>query len=130
MGHIMVKARFYNPEEYAQYARGSRPLAQVRQAVVEALVDSGATFPGLPEEVVESLSLPILGEMELDTFGGRAKAKETFAIIEIEGRLAACSVVVKPAGSVPLVGVVALEQMAYRLDPVTGKLLPGLAYMM
>lgn len=128
MGHIMVKAKFYNPWEYGEYAQGKRPLAQVRQAEMEAMVDTGATYPALPQDIVESLGLTILGEIDVDTFDRRTRAKQTLAVIEIEDRFAFCHVVVKPAGTIPLIGVFALEQMPYKVDPATGKLMPGVVY--
>ncbi|MEM4444602.1 MAG: hypothetical protein QXJ21_04450 [Thermofilum sp.] len=40
MGHIYVKATFYNAIDYVQYVEGKRRLEEVRK--VEALVDKGA----------------------------------------------------------------------------------------
>ena len=38
--------------------------------------------------------------------------------------------IVRPKGTTPLIGVVALEQMGYRVDPTTGKLIKGLPLML
>ncbi|MEM4430506.1 MAG: hypothetical protein QXM08_05020 [Thermofilaceae archaeon] len=61
MGHIYVKATFYNAVDYVQYVEGKRRLEEVRKVEVEALVDTGATFPALPEDWVTGLALPSLG---------------------------------------------------------------------
>ena len=52
------------------------------------------------------------------------------AIIEIEGRIAQSPVIVRPKGTTPLIGIVALEQMGYKVDPTTGKLVKGLPLML
>jgi predicted aspartyl protease len=38
--------------------------------------------------------------------------------------------IVRPRGTTPLIGVVALEQMGFRVDPATGKLIKGLPLML
>jgi predicted aspartyl protease len=36
-------------------------------------------------------------------------------------------VIKRPRGTTPIIGVVALEQMGFRVDPTTGKLVKGAA---
>jgi hypothetical protein len=62
LGHIYVKATFYNTVGYVQYLEGKRKLEEVKRAEVKALVDTGATFPALPKEIITELALPTLGE--------------------------------------------------------------------
>ncbi|HID17771.1 TPA: hypothetical protein EYP26_05710 [Candidatus Bathyarchaeota archaeon] len=72
------------------------------------LVDTGATYPALPEDVAERPGLASLGKVAK----GKAKLKLSgLAIIRIEDRIAECPVIVKPKGTTPVIGVVALEQM-------------------
>jgi hypothetical protein len=61
LGHTYLKATFYNASDYIQYLEGKLKLDDVRRAEVEALVDTGATFPALPEEIIAELALPSLG---------------------------------------------------------------------
>jgi predicted aspartyl protease len=51
------------------------------------------------------------------------------AIIKIEDRVAQSPIIKRPKGTTPLIGVVALEQMGYKVDPTTGKLVKGLPLM-
>ena len=67
LGHIYVRAVFYNAVDYIQYLEGRLRLDDVRMAEVEALIDTGATFPALPEDVVAKLALPTLGEHPAET---------------------------------------------------------------
>jgi len=51
-------------------------------------------------------------------------------IIKIEDRIAQAPIIIRPKGTTPLIGVVALEQMGFRVDPSTGKLIKGLPLML
>jgi clan AA aspartic protease len=130
LGHIYVDAVFHNPIDYTELLQGRRKLEDVRRASLRALVDTGATFPALPEDVVEKLGLPMYGEAEAETATGRERVRLALAIIHIEDRTAASYVIVRPRDTTPLIGVVALEQMGFRVDPVTGKLIKGLPLML
>jgi predicted aspartyl protease len=123
---VHVDVVFYNPIDYAEFVERRRRLEEVKRIGLKALVDTGATFPALPEDVVEKLGLPVYGEVEVETATGRKKARLALAIIQLEDRTAASYVIVRPKNTTPLVGLVALEQMGYRVDPVTGKLVKGL----
>jgi len=130
LGHIYVDAVFHNPIDYTEFTQGRRELEGVRRVNLKALVDTGATFPALPEDVVEGLGLPIHGEVEAETATGRERVKLALAVIQVEDRTAASYVIVRPRGTTPLIGVVALEQMGFRVDPVTGRLVKGLPLML
>ena len=130
MGHIYVDAFFHNPIDYTEFTQGRRELEGVRRVNLKALVDTGATFPALPEDVVEGLGLPIHGEVEAETATGRERVKLALAVIQVEDRTAASYVIVRPRGTTPLISVVALEQMGFRVDPVTGRLVKGLPLML
>ena len=129
-GYVYVEAVFYNPFDYSEFVQGRRRLEDVRRSILKALVDTGATFQALPEDVVERLGLPIYGEAEAETDTGKEKVKLALVIIQIEDRTAASYVIVRPRNTTPLIGVVALEQMGFRVDPITGKLIKGLPLML
>ncbi len=131
MGHIYVEAAFYNAVDYVQYLEGKLKLEDVRQFKARTLVDTGATFPALPEDVVAQLALPSLGEHLAETAKRVGKVKlAANVLIKIEDRIAQSPVIVRPKGTTPLIGVVALEQMGYKVDPITGKLIKGLPLML
>ena len=130
LGYVYVEAVFYNLFDYTEFVQGRRRLEDVRRSVLKALVDTGATFPALPEDVVEMLGLPIYGEAEAETATGREKVRVSAAVIQIEDRTSLSYIIIRPRGTTPLIGVVALEQMGFRVDPVTGKLIKGLPLML
>ncbi len=130
MGHIHTKASFYNPIEYIEYREGKRKFEEVKRVEVGALVDTGSTFPALPQELINTLGLSSLGEIDGETMEGVRKLGLTFAIVEIEERIAGCLTIIRPSKTTPLIGIVALEQMGYRVDPTTEKLIKGLPFML
>lgn len=130
MGHTYVKAIFYNATDYAEYVQGKRKLEDVRKVEQEALVDTGATFPSLPKDKVEEITLPFMGEYEAEVAEGKGKLRLTYAVTQIEDRTAVSYVIIRPEGTTPLIGVVALEQMGYKVDPATGRLIKGLPLML
>jgi clan AA aspartic protease len=131
VGHIYVKARFVNGLDYARFLMGELKLEDVRRIDVNALVDTGATFPALPEDVIKELGLFKLGEHEAETADGTVKIElYGYAVIFVEDRLALSPIIKRPEGTSPLIGVVALEQMGFRVDPVTGRLIKGLPLML
>lgn len=130
-GHTYVETTFFNAVDYVQYLEGKRKLDDVRKVEVKALVDTGATFPALPIEMIAQLALPSLGEHLAETAEGAKKVElAANALIKIEDRIAQSPVIVRPKGTTPLIGVVALEQMGYKVDPATGKLIKGLPLML
>jgi len=126
-----VEATFYNAVDYVQYLEGRLKLGDVRKAEVKALVDTEATFPALPREIVSQLALPSLGEHPAETAEGAGKVElAANVIIEIDDRIAQSPIIIRPEGTTPLIGIVALEQMGYKVDPTTGKLIKGLPLML
>lgn len=127
----MVKAVFYNALDYARWVKGEISELEVRRVEAEALVDTGATYPALPRDLIEKLGLVFLREVEGEVAGGKTSLRiYGLAIVEVEDRIAGCPVIERPVGTTPVIGVVALEQMGFRIDPATGKLVKGLPLML
>ena len=128
MGHVYVDAVFYNPVDYTEFVLGKRRFDDVREVSSRSLVDTDATFPTLPEDIVKELGLPIYGETEAETATGRERVRLA-AVTQIEDRSAISYIIVRSRGTTPLIGVVALEQMGFRVDPLTGRLVKELPLM-
>ena len=95
------------------------------------LVDTCATYPALPKDLIRRLELTFLREVNGEVANGSAKLRlYGLAIVQIEDRIAVCPVIERPEGTTPVIGVVALEQMGFRVDPIKGKLIKGLPLML
>jgi len=75
MGHVRAKALFYNAVDHVGWLKGEFPEADVRRVEVDALVDTGATYPALPKDLIELLGLVELYEAEGEAASGAAKLK-------------------------------------------------------
>jgi predicted aspartyl protease len=128
LGHVYVDAVFYNPVDYTEFVLGKRRFDDDRKVSSRSLVDTDATFPTLPEDIVKELGLPIYGETEAETATGRERVRLA-AVTQIEDRSAISYIIVRSRGTTPLIGVVALEQMGFRVDPLTGRLVKELPLM-
>jgi clan AA aspartic protease len=110
MGHVHVDAE----------------LAATGEERVRLLVDTGATYALVPEDLADRLGLvrsPRSVRVTLADGGERALPFGTL-LVRLEGREAAATVLIGPAGAEPLLGVEALEALGLRVDPATGRLEP------
>jgi predicted aspartyl protease len=57
----MTRIEILNSTDLENSCRGLIRPDEVRSAVIEALVDTGATMLALPEDVVRALGSPVLG---------------------------------------------------------------------
>jgi predicted aspartyl protease len=84
-------------------------LAQVE---VDALVDTGAAFPVLPEDLITKLGLLSLDEHLAETAEGTGSVELVAnAIMKVEDRTAQSPIIKRSKGTTPLIGIVALEQV-------------------
>jgi aspartyl protease family protein len=109
MGHLY-------PDIVVRGSKGSQTLKQV-------LVDTGATFTALPEEMLEKIGAGrIPGEIEVGLGNGKkVKARAYGVAIQIEDT-AAPTVAITFEGAQTVIGVETLEAIGVKLDPTTGKL--------
>lgn len=90
---------------------------------VEALVDTGSTFTVIPEDIARELNLPVTGErVKVLTARGYDDLELTHALIEINGKRRIVPILVSASIDRVLVGVITLEAMQLRVNPLTEKL--------
>ena len=97
-----------------------------RRATTEMLVDTGATRVGLPSDLVRRLGLRKVARARVRYADGRTAWRPVVAPlrIAIDGRVAVLDAVSGPAGTEPLLGLVALEMLDLVPDPTTRRLEP------
>lgn len=119
MGHIHADIR----------VKGSKRTADLKNV----LIDTGATFTVLPEDVLEEIGAArIPTEVEIELGNGQKVMARAFGVaIQIEG-VEGPSVTVTFDGARTVIGVETLESLGVTLDPTTGSLVfarpGGVAY--
>lgn len=98
------------------------PMRLLREEV-ELMVDTGATLPWIPRRILEKIGLEPVGRKMFKTISGEHVERfVSFARIRYGEAEAIVEVVMAEEGDVPVLGVVALESMGYRVNPITGEL--------
>ncbi len=119
MGVFSVKARVWNPADRS------------RVALVELLVDTGATYTVLPASLLRELGVKPVRMAGLRLADGRVVEKPLGEVgIEIGDRFASATPVVFGEEGVYLLGAVTMEQLGLAPDPVLKRLKPVEALLM
>ncbi len=88
-----------------------------------ALVDTGATFTVIPESIVKELNLKLTGEkVRISTAKGYDELDLAHTLMEINGKRRIMPVLVSKYVDRVLLGVITLEAMQLRVNPLTEKL--------
>ena len=114
MGHVFVDAE----------------LSWVNAERVRLLVDTGATYTLLPEDLVQRLGItPSPRPVRVTLADG---SEEEFhlgtVLVRLEQRDAGATVLIAPRGSEPLLGVEPLEALGLAVDPTSHTLRPTRAH--
>ena len=89
------------------------------------LVDTGAAYTVVPKEMVGKLNLKPDRIQEFSLADGTIVSRKLgSAVIEIDGKKAASTVVLGEKDDSPLLGVITLENMGLMVDPFSRKLRP------
>ena len=96
-----------------------------RFEAMEALVDTGATYTWIPQDVLQQLGVTPEEEWPFELADGReVRYPVTWTLIRISERARPTVVVFGEPGSPPILGVVTLEEFLLAVDPVHRRLIP------
>jgi len=109
MGHVYVNTKLISP-------------VTNEGVVLEALVDTGATFTTIPLSLAEKLKLSHITRRKVRTASGEEEMAVSYLIIEIPGEKAVTEVLISEKLDRVLIGVLTLEALAFKVDPRTGKI--------
>lgn len=119
MGVFKVKARVWNPSDNS------------KEATVDFVVDTGATYTVLPANVLDGLAVSSIRMVKLRLANNRVLEKKLGEVgIEIEGYTASATPVIFGEKGIYLLGSVTMEQLGLAPDPVEKKLKPVEALLM
>ena len=100
-------------------------LAGQRFIEVEALVDTGATYTLLPEELLTQLGIAPEDQRRFQLADERVVEYPIgYARLRVDGGTAVALVVFAPEGTGPLIGATTLENLSLGVDPVQQRLVP------
>lgn len=90
---------------------------------LEALVDTGATFTKVPNSIASALRLKAAYETEVELADGRRINRVlALAEVELEGVRRPVLVAIGEEGERPLIGYTTLENLGFKVNPLTGEL--------
>ena len=130
MGHIYASIELTNAADVEVARRGLMDIDEVRRIRVEAMVDTGAFYMVINENIQELLQLPVIGKKRIALANGQpVECDHVFPVeIRFENRLAHCDAIVLPGDAEPLLGALPLEQMDVLIDPVRQRLIVNPAH--
>ena len=119
MGTFIVQPSLGNPQDRA------------RTQIVPVLVDTGATWTTLPQEIVEALGCTPISTRRIRLADGREEAWPiTIVLVTLEDQALPTICLIGPRGGPGLLGAVTLEEFSLSVDPVARRLVPVTGYLM
>ena len=112
MGHVYINVKLGHPE---------RPDEMIE--VIDALVDTGATFTTVPRVIANEIGLAAYGRSRARTAAGLLELDESYALFDYEDRHNVTPVLINDDYQRVLIGVLTLEALALAVDPKSGKLI-------
>jgi aspartyl protease family protein len=96
-----------------------------KHARIDALIDTGATFTWIPEDVLEGLGVRREQRRRFEFADGRSEYYDMgTAWVRLDGWQGLTPVVFGNAGSASFVGCATLDDFSLAVDPVNERLLP------
>ena len=125
MGKVLVTAKVENLEDLYKVKQGKLKQKKVRSVeVLDALVDTGATFLSLPTQLIQQLGLDRIGIRRIRTTAGVREAPAYEAVrLTIQERDCTVDVMEVPNECPVLIGQVPLEVLDFVIDPKQQKLI-------
>ena len=102
---------------------------RTRERVVPVLVDTGATWTALPEDIIGELGCSPISSRRVVLADGREETRPiTIVLITLEGQELPTICIITPRGSVSALGAVTLREFALGVDPAAHRLVPVTGY--
>ena len=114
----MQKIKLTNSYDAERVRRGELAADAVRSLEIDALVDTGATTLALPADVADRLDLTVMEEKTVRLADGSVvPTRRVLVGLEILGRDMVATAFVMPAGTMPLIGQIPLEELDLVVEP-------------
>ena len=99
--------------------------------VLEAIVDTGATYSWVPEDLLKRLGIKPQEIRPLKIASGKViRRKLGWALVSVRKKTVPTPVLFGDTGSEVLLGAVTLEELGFAVDPIHRTLVPATAYLL
>ena len=124
MGTVHAEITLKNTVDAANARAGNIKEQDIRSVTVTALVDTGAMYLGITEELYQKLGLSKMGERVFRTASGQRLACKVTEPVDIhwKDRSSSQRAVVIPGAETVLLGAIPLEDMDLMVNPVAQEL--------
>lgn len=100
-------------------------LANTKTCEIEALVDTGATYTTIPEQILQNLGVKIIDRVTIELADGSTTERDMGEIrVEVEGKIRPTPVLFGKEGDATILGLVTLEACGLTVDTIHKKLVP------
>ena len=107
------------------------PVIGADSHVMEAIVDTGASYTVLPGQLLHQLGIqPKRTDAFMLADGTRHEEVVGEARVTVNGRDAVTPVVFGSEGALPLLGAVTMQELNLAVDPKGERLVPGTTYLL
>ena len=114
--------------EPIQLANPHRPKQVIS---VEAIVDTGATYTWIPEELLKRLGIRAQEVRPLKIASGKViRRKLGWALVTVRDKTVPSPVLFGDKASEVLLGAITLEELGFGVDPIHRTLVPAMAYLL
>lgn len=126
VGRITIRLEMANYDDMKFAKAGVLPADKIHRAVVDAVVDSGATRLVLPAAVVKQLALSETGQTRVRYADERTALRPMVSDVwlRLAGREGVFSAVVEPKRKVALIGAIVMEELDLLVDCATQSVHP------
>lgn len=119
MGLTYAEIELINLGDKEYVRRGDMDVDDIRKIRVLALVDSGALYMTINENIQEVLQLPVIGKKRSQLANGQVVETDIVGSLEVrfQEHVSHCRALVMPGDSEPLLGAIPMEDMSVIIDP-------------
>ncbi len=98
---------------------------------LEAIVDTGATYSWVPEDLLKRLGIKPIETRPLKIASGKIiQRKLGLVLVTVHNKTMPTPVLFGDKGSEPLLGAITLEELGFSADPLHRTLVPAVAYLL
>ena len=124
MGQVYADIEIINPFHLEKAKRHEMDMDEVKRMHINVLVDTGANWLCINENIQAILELPFVKKERFVLADGKAEVYDKVGPVEIrfKDHVSGCYAIVLPGDSEPLLGVIPMEDMDISIHPIRHEL--------